>query len=427
MSSKWSLRPNIEQGRKLLNRFNMLSSKSKAIENYKKEVLEFLQQQLEGSLRAFTFEELSAATQDFDQLLFLGEGGFGKVYKGFLSDPSPAASTTLENGPSRRYQEVAVKRLRVGGLQGHREWLNEVYFLGRFRHPNLVRLIGFCAQLTSLQEERLLVYEFVLHGSLENLLFQSTNFFMPMPWNRRVDVAVDAACGLTFLHDHQVINRDIKPSNILVDHNFVAKLSDFGLARMGPKGDNTHVTTRVLGTWEYAAPEYIRTGHLTLQSDIWSFGIVLLELLSGRRAMDRHRPSEEQNLLVWAKPFLEQKLLSQLIDPQLNNRYSIEEANEVLSLVQQCLTKNPKDRPTMKEIFQRLSLLKDSKLKATDRTPSTTSVVETTETPSSSMSSLLRESASQGGDTATTNSTGVTSASSSISSTAITSLQRGNP
>ncbi|CAM6065276.1 unnamed protein product, partial [Sphagnum tenellum] len=367
-------------------------------------------QQLEGSLRAFTFEELSAATQDFDQLLFLGEGGFGKVYKGFLSDPSPTASTTLENGPSRRYQEVA----------GHREWLNEVYFLGRFRHPNLVRLIGFCAQLTSLQEERLLVYEFVLHGSLENLLFQSTNFFMPMPWNRRVDVAVDAACGLTFLHDHQVINRDIKPSNILVDHNFVAKLSDFGLARMGPKGDNTHVTTRV-------SPEYIRTGHLTLQSDIWSFGIVLLELLSGRRAMDRHRPSEEQNLLVWAKPFLEQKLLSQLIDPQLNNRYSIEEANEVLSLVQQCLTKNPKDRPTMKEIFQRLSLLKDSKLKATDRTPSTTSVVETTQTPSSSMSSLLRESASQGGDTATTNSTGVTSASSSISSTAITSLQRGNP
>ncbi len=89
-------------------------------------------------------------------------------------------------------------------VQGHREWLNEVYFLGRFRHPNLVRLIGFCAQLTSLQEERLLVYEFVLHGSLENLLFQSTNFFMPMPWNRRVDVAVDASCGLTFLHDHQV-------------------------------------------------------------------------------------------------------------------------------------------------------------------------------------------------------------------------------
>jgi len=117
MGSKWSLRPNIEQGRKLLNRFNMLSSKSKAIDKYKKEVLEFLQQQLEGSLRAFTFEELSAATQDFDQLLFLGEGGFGKVYKGFLSDPSPAASTTLENGPSRRYQEVAVKRLRIGGLQ----------------------------------------------------------------------------------------------------------------------------------------------------------------------------------------------------------------------------------------------------------------------------------------------------------------------
>ncbi|KAH9532368.1 hypothetical protein CY35_19G089500 [Sphagnum magellanicum] len=320
MSSKWSLRPNIAQGRKLMNRFNLLSSKNKAIENYKKEVLEFLQQQLEGSLRAFTFEELSAATQDFDQLLFLGEGGFGKVYKGFLSDPSPAASTTLENGPSRRYQEVAVKRLRTGALQGHREWLNEVYFLGRFRHPNLVRLIGFCAQLTSVQEERLLVYEFVLHGSLENLLFQSTSFFMPMPWNRRVDVAVDAACGLTFLHDHQVINRDIKPSNILVDHNFVAKLSDFGLARMGPQGDNTHVTTRVLGTWEYAAPEYIRTGHLTLQSDIWSFGIVLLELLSGRRAMDRHRPTQEQNLLVWAKPFLEQKLLSQLIDPQLENR-----------------------------------------------------------------------------------------------------------
>jgi serine/threonine protein kinase len=328
-------------------------------------------------------------SRSFCYLLWLGQrflGGFVNIL-----DLLPPLLVYLH--------EVESEYFECGGggqwtwVQGHREWLNEVYFLGKFRHPNLVRLIGFCAQLTSLQEERLLVYEFVLHGSLENLLFQSTSFFMPMPWNRRVDVAADAACGLTFLHDHQVINRDIKPSNILVDHNFVAKLSDFGLARMGPQGDKTHVTTRVLGTWEYAAPEYIRTGHLTLQSDIWSFGIVLLELLSGRRAKDRHRPSQEQNLLVWAKPFLEQKLLSQLIDPQLDNRYSIEEANEVLSLVQQCLTKNPKNRPTMKEIFQRLSLLKDSKLKATDRTLSTTTVVETTET---SMSSLIRESASQG-------------------------------
>ncbi|KAH8936715.1 hypothetical protein BDL97_17G098900 [Sphagnum fallax] len=297
------------QGRtNVLNRLKLMSSKGKAIEKYKEE-LEFLQQQLleTSPLRAFTFEELSAATQGFKRSLVLGEGGFGEVYEGYLIDHS-AASTHPENA-AFKYQHVAVKRLRQGGQQGHREWLNEVSFLGRLHHPNLVWLIGYCAQLTKLKEERLLVYEFVLHGSLDNLLFQTSDFWLPMPWNRRVDVAIDAARGLAFLHDHQVINRDIKPSNILVDHNFVAKLSDFGLAHMGPESDSSHVTTRVLGTLEYAAPEYIQTGHLTLQSDIWSFGIVLLELLSGRRALDRHRPHNERKLVDWARPLLYQDIL----------------------------------------------------------------------------------------------------------------------
>ncbi|CAK9867932.1 unnamed protein product [Sphagnum jensenii] len=376
------------QGRtNVLNRLKLMSSKGKAIEKYKEEV-EFLQQQLleTSPLRAFTFEELSAATQGFERSLVLGEGGFGEVYEGYLIDHS-AASTHPENA-AFKYQHVAVKRLRQGGQQGHREWLNEVSFLGRLRHPNLVWLIGYCAQLTKLKEERLLVYEFVLHGSLDNLLFQTSDFWLPMPWNRRVDVAIDAARGLAFLHDHQVINRDIKPSNILVDHNFVAKLSDFGLAHRGPESDSSHVTTRVLGTLEYAAPEYIQTGQLTLQSDIWSFGIVLLELLSGRRALDRHRPRNERKLVDWARPLLYQGMINSLIDPQLGDRYSAEEAKVVLNLVQQCLHRNRKNRPTMKEIFQILSSLKESE-KKDGNVKASTSLVETPET--SSRLPLLKE------------------------------------
>ncbi|KAJ6825241.1 putative serine/threonine-protein kinase PBL15 [Iris pallida] len=155
-----------------------------------------------------------------------------------------------------RAQAVAVKLLDVEGLQGHREWLAEVIFLGQLRHPHLVKLIGYCCE----DEERLLVYEFMPRGSLENHLFKRLS--TTLPWGTRLKIAIGAAKGLAFLHgaEKPVIYRDFKTSNILLDSDFTAKLSDFGLAKMGPEGEDTHVTTRVMGTHGYAAPEYVMTG-----------------------------------------------------------------------------------------------------------------------------------------------------------------------
>uniref|UniRef100_J3LP03 non-specific serine/threonine protein kinase n=1 Tax=Oryza brachyantha TaxID=4533 RepID=J3LP03_ORYBR len=161
----------------------------------------------------------------------------------------------------------------------------EVIFLGQFRHPHLVKLLGYCCE----DEERLLVYEFMPRGSLENHLFKRIS--ATLPWGTRIKIAIGAAKGLAFLHGAStpVIYRDFKASNILLDSEFTAKLSDFGLAKMGPEGSETHVTTRVMGTHGYAAPEYVMTGHLNIKSDVYSFGVVLLELLTGRRAMEHVR------------------------------------------------------------------------------------------------------------------------------------------
>ncbi|XWS13004.1 hypothetical protein CRYUN_Cryun36dG0000400 [Craigia yunnanensis] len=191
---------------------------------------------------------------------------------------------------------VAVKVLNKEGLQGHREWLTEVNFLGQLRHPNLVKLIGYCCE----DDHRLLVYEFMFRGSLENHLFRTAT--VPLSWATRMMIALGAAKGLAFLHNAErpVIYRDFKTSNILLDSDYTAKLSYFGLAKAGPQGDETHVSTRVMGTYGYAAPEYVMTAHLTARSDVYSFGVVLLELLTGRKSVDMTRPSKEQNLVDWA-------------------------------------------------------------------------------------------------------------------------------
>ncbi|ONK73730.1 uncharacterized protein A4U43_C04F34660 [Asparagus officinalis] len=242
-----------------------------------------------AGLFAFTVGELSAITQGFCSDYLLGEGGFGTVHKGYVDD---------KLRPGLKAQAVAVKILDVEGLQGHREWLAEVIFLGQLRHPHLVKLIGYCCE----DEERLLVYEFMPRGSLENHLFKRMS--ITLSWGTRLKIAIGAAKGLAFLHgaEKPVIYRDFKASNILLDSDFTAKLSDFGLAKMGPEGEETHVTTRVMGTHGYAAPEYVMTGHLTTKSDVYSYGVVLLELLTGRRSMDRSKPKPEQKLVDFAKP-----------------------------------------------------------------------------------------------------------------------------
>lgn len=173
-------------------------------------------------------------------------------------------------------------------------------------------------------------------------------------------IALDAAKGLAFLHgaERPIIYRDFKTSNILLDADFNAKLSDFGLAKEGPMGDQTHVSTRVMGTYGYAAPEYVMTGHLTARSDVYGFGVVLLEMLIGRRAMDKSRPSREHNLVEWARPLLNHnKKLLRIVDPRLEGQYSLKTALKVAHLAYQCLGQNPKGRPLMSQVVEILESL----------------------------------------------------------------------
>ncbi|CAL4921061.1 unnamed protein product [Urochloa decumbens] len=298
-----------------------------------------------SNLHVFSIAELRAVTRDFSMTNFIGEGGFGPVYKGYVDDKAK---------PGLRAQPVAVKLLDLEGGQGHTEWLTEVIFLGQLRHPHLVKLIGYCYE----DEHRLLVYEFMTRGSLEKHLFKK--YAASLPWSTRLKIAIGAAKGLAFLHEAEkpVIYRDFKTSNILLDSDFKAKLSDFGLAKDGPEDDETHVSTRVMGTQGYAAPEYIMTGHLTAKSDVYGYGVVLLELLSGRRSVDKSRPPREQSLVEWARPYLtDARRLDRVMDPNLAGQYSARAAQKAAAVAHQCVSLNPKSRPHMSAVVDALEPL----------------------------------------------------------------------
>ncbi|XP_062185439.1 probable serine/threonine-protein kinase PIX13 isoform X2 [Phragmites australis] len=296
------------------------------------------------NLRIFTFAELKAATRNFKPDTILGEGGFGRVYKGWV-DEKTMSPVRCGTG-----MVVAVKKLNPESVQGLQEWQSEVNFLGRLSHPNLVRLLGYCLE----HKELLLVYEFMAKGSLENHLFRKGASFEPIPWNLRLRIAIGAARGLAFLHSsekQQVIYRDFKASNILLDTHYNAKLSDFGLAKNGPTGGDSHITTRVMGTYGYAAPEYVATGHLYVKSDVYGFGVVLLEMLTGLRALDTARPAQQHNLVDWAKPYLaDRRRLARLIDPRLEGQYPSRAAVQAAQLTLHCLSGDPKSRPSMAEV-----------------------------------------------------------------------------
>ncbi|KAJ1290574.1 hypothetical protein BS78_02G254400 [Paspalum vaginatum] len=314
-----------------------------------------------GQLRVFDYEELQGATGDFGRAQKLGEGGFGSVYKGFVRAP---------DGKGDRVP-VAVKKLNQRSLQGHKQWLAEVQFLGVLEHPNLVKLLGYCAVDSERGAQRLLVYEFMPNKSLEDHLFRRAN--PPLSWNRRLQVILGAAEGLAYLHEGveiQVIYRDFKTSNILLDKDFRAKLSDFGLAREGPTGANTHVSTAVVGTHGYAAPEYMDTGHLTAKSDVWSFGVVLYEILTGRRSLDRNRPAGEQKLLEWVVQFPpDSRNFRMIMDPRFRGEYSVKAAREIAKLADRCLLKNAKERPNMSEVVEVLRRAVHSQAEPDGRAP----------------------------------------------------------
>ncbi|MBA0774344.1 hypothetical protein Gotri_009561 [Gossypium trilobum] len=312
-----------------------------------------------SNLKAFSYSDLKTAAKNFRSETLLGEGGFGCVFKGWL-DENTLAPTKPGTGIV-----VAIKRLAAESFQGHKEWLAEVNYLGQLHHENLVKLIGYCAE----DENRLLVYEFMPKGSLENHLFRKS--VQPISWATRMHIARGVARGLSFLHslNANVIYRDLKASNILLDSDYNAKLSDFGLARDGPTGDNTHVSTRVVGTQGYAAPEYVATGRLTPKSDVYSFGVVLLELLSGRRVMDDDRAGlSEETLVEWAKPFLgDNRKMLRIMDTRLGGQYSKKGAQAAAALALQCLHTDPKNRPSMADV--RVSLERIHTIMDTPRTP----------------------------------------------------------
>ncbi|GMI84081.1 PBS1-Like 37 [Hibiscus trionum] len=312
---------------------------------------EFLTQRRANDLRVFTFGELKSATRGFSRTLLIGEGGFGCVYRGAVK-----VSDEAKGGRDSKL-DVAIKQLNRHGFQGHKEWINEVNLLGVVKHPNLVRLVGYCAEDDERGIQRLLVYELMRNKSLEDRLLVRTTP-LPLPWTTRLSIAQDAARGLAYLHeemDFQLIFRDFKTSNILLDEDFNAKLSDFGLARQGPAEGCGHVSTAVVGTVGYAAPEYVQTGRLTAKSDVWSFGVVLYELITGRRVLERNLPRSEQKLLEWVRPYIsDSKKFHLIIDPRLEGQYCIKSARKLASLANKCLMKNPKSRPKMSEVVEML-------------------------------------------------------------------------
>ncbi|KAJ6391276.1 hypothetical protein OIU85_008738 [Salix viminalis] len=288
------------------------------------------------NLKEFTFADLKSTTKNFKSDTLLGGGGFGKVYKGWIDERTYAPSKSGSG------MVVAIKKLNPESMQGFQEWQSEVNFLGRLSHPNLVKLLGYCWE----DKELLLVYEFMQKGSLENHLFRKNPHIEPLSWDIRLKIAIGAARGLTFLHtsDKKVIYRDFKASNILLDGNYNAKISDFGLAKLGPSGGESHVTTRVMGTYGYAAPEYIATG---------------------QRALDTKRPSGQQNLIEWLRPLLSQKkkLKTTIMDARIEGQYSSKAMVQAAQLTLRCLEADPRNRPSMKEVLEVLEQIEAMKQK----------------------------------------------------------------
>ncbi|KAL2496288.1 Protein kinase superfamily protein [Forsythia ovata] len=294
------------------------------------------------SAQIFTFHELSVATQNFNPETLIGEGGFGRVYKGHIESKNT---------------DVAVKQLDRNGFQGNREFLVEVLILSLLHHPNLVNLVGYCSD----GDQRILVYEYMSNGSLEDHLLNIGPDKKLLDWNTRIKIAAGAAKGLEYLHETAnppVIYRDFKASNILLDESFNPRLSDFGLAKLGPTGDKTHVSTRVMGTYGYCAPEYASTGQLTTKSDVYSFGVVFLEIITGRRVIDTSRPSEQQNLITWAQPlFKDKKKFHLMADPLLEGNYPEKALCQALAVAAMCLQEEASTRPLISDVVTALEYL----------------------------------------------------------------------
>ncbi|KAG6576866.1 BRASSINOSTEROID INSENSITIVE 1-associated receptor kinase 1, partial [Cucurbita argyrosperma subsp. sororia] len=292
-----------------------------------------------GQLKRFSLRELQVATDHFSNKHILGRGGFGKVYKGRLADGSL----------------VAVKRLKEERSQGGElQFQTEVEMISMAVHRNLLRLRGFCMTPT----ERLLVYPYMVNGSVASCLRERGDSQPPLNWLNRKRIALGSARGLAYLHDHcdpKIIHRDVKAANILLDEEYEAVVGDFGLAKLMDYKD-THVTTAVRGTIGHIAPEYLSTGKSSEKTDVFGYGVMLLELITGQRAFDLARLANDDDvmLLDWVKGLLKDKRLETLVDPDLAGKYPDDEVEQLIQVALLCTQGTPTERPKMSEVVRML-------------------------------------------------------------------------
>ncbi|WCJ43456.1 Protein kinase superfamily protein [Euphorbia peplus] len=281
----------------------------------------------------FNFSEIQEATHDFSKDKLLGEGGYGHVYKGELRDG----------------QLIAAKVRKEASTQGFSEFQSEVYVLNFARHKNIVMLLGFCCK----ENLNILVYEYICNKSLDWHLFDEEA--TPLEWHQRYSIAIGTAKGLRFLHEEcrggPIIHRDVRPGNILLTHDFVPMLGDFGLARWRTTDE---VQTRVLGTLGYLAPEYAENGVVSVRTDVYAFGIILLQLISGQKVVDPKREQGRQSLRQWAEPLIESLALHQLVDKRMEETHDTYELYLMSKAAYLCIQAIPEKRPSMGEIVRLL-------------------------------------------------------------------------
>ncbi|XP_051139041.1 serine/threonine-protein kinase CDG1-like isoform X2 [Andrographis paniculata] len=282
--------------------------------------------------KRYSYSEIQMATDDFSSENLLGEGGYGFVYKGELKDG----------------QLIAAKIRKEASTQGFSEFQSEVYVLNFARHKNIVMLLGYCCK----ENLNILVYEYICNKSLEWHLFDNSNHVLD--WHRRQAIAVGTAKGLRFLHEEcrgsPIIHRDMRPSNILLTHDFVPMLGDFGLAKWKMSEDD--VQTRILGTLGYLAPEYAENGIVSVLTDVYSFGIVLIQLISGRKAVDSSKGGQQPSLRQWAVPLIETLALHELVDPRLGESYNTYQMYNMARTAYLCVQPSPEMRPSMAEVLR---------------------------------------------------------------------------